>query len=124
MLAGLRHQAFIRSDHQHHQINAVRSGQHVFDKAFVTGNIYKSEVRIADRQISKANINRDAALFFFLEAIRIYAGKGAHKGGFTVINVSGSTNNYSFHGNQGLFFSAAGKVCKWAVAVRWNSPAR
>ena len=93
MLARLWHHAFISSDHEGEQIDAVRSGEHVFDEAFVPGNVDKTDAQIVQLEIGKAEIDRDAATFFFRKSIGIDAGQSAHKSALAVINVTGSADD-------------------------------
>ena len=85
MFACLRHPALIRRDHKHDQIQVVRARKHIFDEALVPRHIYKAKVNIANRQIRKADVNRDSALFFFLEAVGI----GARWRVTSLVHVSG-----------------------------------
>ena len=39
VFACLRHHAFISRDNEREQIDAMSTGEHVFDEAFVTGNV-------------------------------------------------------------------------------------
>jgi hypothetical protein len=66
----------------------VRSGEHIFYEPLVAGHVDKSEPVIIDLEIGKAYVNRDATLFFFLEAVRIYPGQRFYKRRFPVIYVA------------------------------------
>ncbi len=97
VLARLRHHTFVSSDHQREQIDTVRSGQHVFDEAFVTGNVDETEAQIVEFEIGKAEIDRDAASFFFRKAVGIDAGQSAHEGALSVIDVTGGADDQRRH---------------------------
>ena len=43
MFPGLGHDAFVRGDDHHHQVNARCAGDHVFDEPFVAGNIHNAD---------------------------------------------------------------------------------
>src|SRR6185436_19094165 len=79
VLARLRHHAFISRNHKREQIDAVRSRQHVLYEALVTGNVDEPDAQIIKLKIGKAEIDRDAATFFFRKTIGIGAGQSAHE---------------------------------------------
>ena len=61
----LRHHPVVGRHHQQCVIDAAHTGQHVAHKALVTGDIDKADqLAIGQRQISEAQINRNAARFF------------------------------------------------------------
>jgi hypothetical protein len=45
----------------------------------------------------KANINRDSAALFFLEAIGIDSGQRFDQSGFSVVDVAGRPHDYRLH---------------------------
>ena len=75
MLFGLGHDAVIGGDSEENQIDAVRSGEHVFDEALVARDIDDPCLRaIGKIKVRKPQINGDAALFFLLQPVRILSG--------------------------------------------------
>ena len=104
MLGGLRHHAVIGGNDQQHEIDAGGARQHVVHEAFVARYIDETEdAAVRYRQVGKAEIDRDAARLFFLQAIGIDPGERAHQRGLAVIDMAcgaddhqtGSTNGNS-----------------------------
>ena len=94
MLFALRHDAVVRRHREEHEIDAVGAGQHVFDKPLVTGNIDDACRRpVRQVEVSESQIDRDAALFFFLQAVGILAGQGFNQAGLSVIDMSGGADD-------------------------------
>ena len=92
MLTRLRHHRFIRSDDEHHQVDAANTGKHVFDESLMAGNVDEADRCIGIQwKMRKTDIDRDAAFLFLLEAIGINAGERFYQSGFAVIDVSGSS---------------------------------
>ena len=80
MLAGLRHDAVVGGDDQKRKVDAAGAGQHIVHELLVARHIDKAEhLAVRRRQISKAEIDGNAASFFFLEAIGVDAGERAHQ---------------------------------------------
>ena len=50
----------------------------------------------------KPDINGDAAAFFFLETVRVYAGQSFDQRSFTVIYMAGSSYNDRLHAEDSL----------------------
>ena len=95
VLARLRHDAVVGRDHQQHEIDAGRPGQHVVDEFLVAGHVDEAEHRaVRRRQIGKAEIDGNAARFFFLQAVGIDAGERAHQRGLAVIDVAGGADDH------------------------------
>ena len=95
---GLGHDAFVRGDHEHHDVHAADAGEHVLDQPFVAGDIHDAEA-VAARKVkgSEPEVEGDAALLFFLEAVRVRAGEGLDKARFTVVDMSGCAEDDVFH---------------------------
>ena len=93
VLSRLWHYSFIGGNHQRHEIDTVRAGEHVLDKALVSGNINKADAHIAKIKVGKAEIDCDAALLLFRQTIRIGAGQRAYQGALPVIDMSGRAND-------------------------------
>ncbi len=67
MLYGLRHDALIKCDYEQHQVNASDTGQHIFYKLFVAGNINDPDMKsLIIGKIGKAQFDRDSPLLLFL----------------------------------------------------------
>jgi len=75
----------------------------------VTRHVDKADAQIVELEIGKAEIDRDAATFFFRKTIGIRAGQSAHECTLAVINVTGGADNQGMrnHGftriSDGLF---------------------
>jgi hypothetical protein len=98
VLNGLGHDAFIGCDDQQHEVNAMGSGEHVFDEPLVTGHIHESKLPAAIGPVGKTQINRHAAPLFFGQPVRVGASQCLDKRSLAVVNVTGCTNNdAAFH---------------------------
>jgi hypothetical protein len=93
----LRHYTFVCRNHEGNDIDTVRSGQHVLYESFVTGNINETDAHVSQIEVRKAKIDRDAALLFFREPVRITSGKRAHQRALAMIDVTGSADDNGFH---------------------------
>ena len=88
MLDRLRHGAVVGGDHQQHEVDAGRPRQHVVDELLVARNVDEAEHAARRRRhVGEAEVDRNAARFFLLEAIGIDAGQGAHQRGLAVIDM-------------------------------------
>jgi hypothetical protein len=67
--------------------------EHVFDEAFVAGNVNETDFEIFELEISEPEIDRNAATLFFRKPIGICPRKGAYQRAFTVIYVAGGAND-------------------------------
>ena len=96
MLSRLRLDRFIRRNHQQHQIDPRRAGQHVAHKALVPRYIYKTESHAIFFEKRKTKINRNPAPLLFREPVRMRASQRLDKRRFTVINVPSRSDNHAF----------------------------
>src|ERR1044071_1761187 len=103
MLARLRHHAFISRDHEREQIDPMRAGEHVFDKAFMTRHVDETDAQIVQLEIGEAEIDSDAPTFFFRKTIRIDASQSAHECALTVIDMTGGADYQRMHKLNGFF---------------------
>src|SRR6185369_6083229 len=97
MLAGLRHHRFIGGDYEHHHIEAMRSGKHVFYKPLMAGHVYKTDSVVSNGQIGETDVDSNAALFFFFESIGVDAGERFDESRLSVIDVAGGPDNDVLH---------------------------
>jgi hypothetical protein len=93
VLACLRHHAFVSSNNEREQIDPMRTGEHVFDEAFMAGNVNEPDPEIAELEIRETEIDRNAATLFFGKAIRICPCESAYERAFPVIYVAGRAND-------------------------------
>ena len=94
MFFGLRHDAVVGGDGEQHEIDAVRAGEHVLDKSLVAGHVDDARrSTVGQIEMSKTEIDGDAALFFFLEPVGVGAGERFDQAGFTVIDVAGGADD-------------------------------
>ncbi len=76
MLLGLRHHTIIGRDGEQHEVDAVRAGEHVADKALVTGDVNDTRPGlVGQREVGEAEIDRNPTLLFFLQAVGILPGE-------------------------------------------------
>ena len=98
MLYRLGHKAFVGGHHQHCQVDAAGTGQHIFDKPFVAGHVHQTGLgTVIEIQMGEAQINGDTALLFFHQTVGINAGQRLDQQRFAVVNVAGGANNHVFH---------------------------
>jgi hypothetical protein len=71
----------------------VRSGEHVFDEAFVAGHVYETDFEISELEIGKTEIDRNAATLFFGKAIGICPCESAYERAFPVVYVAGRADD-------------------------------
>ena len=93
MLLRLRFDGFIRRHHEQQEINAADSGQHVAHKALVARNIDKAQLQLLSIgglqfEMSEADVDGNAAAFFFSQTVGVNAGERLHQPGLAVINVT------------------------------------
>src|SRR6266705_4538420 len=98
VLTSLRHNRFIGRDDQHHKVEPVGAGEHVFDEALVTGHINKTESEIPDRKIGESDVDRYAALFFLFEPVGVDASERFDQCGLAVVDVAGGPDDDVLHG--------------------------
>jgi len=73
MFARLRHDGVVCGDDQHGDVDARRAGNHVPDKAFVTGHIDDAQLQVTCLKMRKAQVDRDSSCLLFGQSIRIDA---------------------------------------------------
>ena len=94
VLFRLGHDAVVRGYGEENEIDAMRAGEHVADKSFVSGNINDPGLCPARKvEISEAQIDGDPALFLLFEPVGILTGKGFDEACLAVVDVSGSTDD-------------------------------
>ena len=100
MLARLRHDGFIRGNHEHDEVDSANTGKHILHETLVPRNVNKPYGRVRiEREMGKAEIDRNATLFLFLQSIGVDAGERLDQSSFAVINVSGSAYDNARHNN-------------------------
>ena len=94
MFYGLGHDAVVGGDGKEHEVDAVGAGEHVFNEAFVARDIHDTRPRTARKiKMGKPQINRDAALLFFLQPVRVLCGQRFDQAGLPVIDVAGGADD-------------------------------
>ena len=98
MLLRLRHDAFIRGDHQQHQIHTYYSGNHIVDESLMPRYINNSHTVSARKvKISESQVNSDPPSLLFLPAVRIPSRQRLDQRRLPVIDMACRTNNYILH---------------------------
>ena len=94
MLLALRHHAVVGRYGEQHQIDAMRAREHVADEALMARDINDTRSgAIGQREIREAEIDRDPALLFLLEAVGVVPGQRLDERGLAVVDVTGSTDD-------------------------------
>ena len=98
MLDGLGHDALVRRHDQQHQVDAADACQHVADEFLVTRHVDDADIGTIRRlHIRKAQFDRDAALLFLFQSVRVDARQGFDQAGLAVIHVSGGADDNVSH---------------------------
>jgi hypothetical protein len=72
----------------------VRAGQHVADEALVAGDVDDAGARaLGQREVGEAEVDRNPALFFFLEAVGVLAGERLDQRRLAVIDMTGGADD-------------------------------
>ena len=94
VLAGLRHHAFVGGDHEQHEVDAARPGEHVLHEPLVAGHIDDADSDPGrGHERGEAEIDRDPALLLFGQPIGIDPGEPAHERGLAVVDVAGGADH-------------------------------
>ena len=113
MLAGLRLDGFVGGDDEQDQVDASDAGQHIPDEALMAGDVDKSQVKRipvggTNIHVGEAEIDRDSAALFFLEAVGVDAGESLDQRGLPVIDMPGRPDDDRFHAAR----IVAGRGCR------------
>ena len=96
MLARLRHDAFVRRDDDKREIDAGRAGDHRAHERFVPGHVDDAHGADAvEHERREAQLDRDAAAFFFGQAVGVDARERANERRLAVVDVSGGSENHA-----------------------------
>src|SRR5947209_887393 len=69
MLARLRHDRVVGRDDKKSDIDARGAGEHVFDEPLMAWHVYNAEPKFAQIKGGEADVDGDAARFFFRQAV-------------------------------------------------------
>src|SRR5688572_18921656 len=120
MFARLRHRSFIRGDHEEREIDTAGAREHGAHERLVAGHVHDSDdLTVGKLQWREAEIDRDAAAFFFRKTIRVDASERVDEGGLAVIDVSGGTEDHA--GAGASIRSPAGRPDKLVLSHRSNA---
>ena len=88
VLPRLRHDALVRRDQEHRQVDPARARDHLAHEALVAGDVDDADEHVGgERQRREPELDRDAALFLFFEAIGVVAGECFDQFGLAVVDV-------------------------------------
>ena len=96
---GLGHPGVIGGDDEDGEVDGSNAGDHVVDEVGVAGDIDDADLegvvsgRSGEREVSEAELDGDAALLFFGEAVRVSARESLDEGGFSMADVTGGSDN-------------------------------
>src|SRR5687768_2021911 len=94
MFSGLRHDAFVCSDHEQRGVNSPDAGQHIFDKVAVTGHVHDSHFfAVWECHPTEAKLYGHLAGLFLLETIRVDPRKRGNEGRLAVVYVTCCSNH-------------------------------
>ncbi len=93
VLAGLGHDAFIGGDDEEGEVDGAGAGEHVADEADVAGDVDDGDVAAGGEGApGEAELDGEAALLLFAEAVGVGAGEGFDEGGLAVVDVAGGAD--------------------------------
>ncbi len=97
VLLGLRHPAVVRRHDQEGEVNRAHAGDHVLDEILVAGDVDDAERNVIEDELREAELDRDSALLFFRQPIRLCAGERTDERGLAVIDMAGSGESEMLH---------------------------
>jgi len=84
----------VGGNREQHEVDGMSSGEHVADESLVSRYVDDPRARaIPEIQPGKAEIDRNAALFFFLEPVGVLTGQRFDQSRLAVIDVSGGADD-------------------------------
>jgi hypothetical protein len=87
VLAGLRHHALVRRDHQAHQVEAARAGDHRADEPLVAGHVDHRGAPAVELEVREPQLGGDPALLLHRQAVRVDPGQRQHERRLAVVDV-------------------------------------
>jgi hypothetical protein len=92
---GLRHDAVVGRDDEQGIVDAAHAGEHVAYEALVARHVDEAYGRAAgQRQISEAEVDRNAARFLLRQPVGVHAGQRLHQRGLAVVDVPGGRDDH------------------------------
>ena len=88
VFAGLRHHGLVCRNNQHHEVDPTGARQHVLDEALVARDVDERQGRPCDLEVRESQIDGDAALALFFQAIGIGPSQRANERTLPMIDVS------------------------------------
>ena len=93
MLPSLRHDAFIRRNHEQGGIDSAHPGQHILNKITMAWDIHESQASSTrQRSPGEAEVDGHLTFFFFAQPIRIDPRQGLHQSRLSVIYMTCRSN--------------------------------
>jgi hypothetical protein len=93
VLAGLRHHALVRGDHEADQIEPGRAGDHRLHEPLVAGDVDDGDPLAAEVHAREAELGRDPARLLDGEPVGVDAGERADERRLAVIDVAGGAED-------------------------------
>ena len=93
VLAGLRHHAFVRGDHEDHDIDARRAGDHRLHEPLVARHVDHREPLARELERCEPELGRDPALLLDRQAVRVDTGQRLHQRRLAVVDVTGGADD-------------------------------
>ena len=94
VLASLGHDAFVRCDDEHHEVETRGAGDHRPHELLVPGHVDDRDLEVVrERERCETELDRDAARLLFREAIEVATGQCMNEGGLAVVDVAGGAED-------------------------------
>ena len=98
MLTSLRHGTIVDGYDQQPEVDGGNSGEHVAHEAVMAGDVHEPErVSFTQILISEAEIDSEAALSLLGQSIGVHPGERAHEKCFSMIDVTGGSDQHREH---------------------------
>ena len=96
MLASLRHHAVVGGDDEKCEVHAGRPGHHILDEPLVSRHIDDAETKPVVLPIGKAEVDGNAACFFFRQPVGRNSRQSSHQPRLAVVNMPGGADDDVF----------------------------
>jgi adenylate cyclase class 2 len=101
VLAGLGHDAFVSGDNQQGEVDTGCAGDHGVDQPLMPGHVHEVELVILLLKLGEAEVDGDAPLLLFWEAVAVDPGESLDQGRLAMVDMSRGAEDDVSHGGNG-----------------------